>query len=194
MKKYQNSSSVSSRRSGRKGFWVVLIIVVVLMGGVAGALVYHKHKQPEAKTTSNAKTAQNDYKDGDNRQPQEGSGHAQGGATDNKGDDTPTSPTAPTTSSSNGIVTVVGLAKDSQVGSGDVLRGTVSDKTVTQIQFRVIDDTVGVIAQGQLAVVNGNFSGTLSFTSHSDTGRVDVYSFDSMSSEINNVEIPVRFK
>lgn len=194
MKKYQNSSSHVSRHSGRKGFWVIVIIAVVLMGGVAGAIAYHKHKQPEAKTTSTSKTAQNDYSDGDNRTPQEGSGNAQGGATDNKGDDTPTTPNSPSTSSANGVITVAGLAQDSQVGSGDVLHGTVTDKTLTQVQFRIIDDSVGVVGQGQLAVVNGSFSGTLSFTSRSGTGRVDVYSFDSMSSEINTVEIPVRFK
>jgi len=194
MKNYQKSSSMGRRTRSKKPFWIIVALVLLIGGGTVGAIAYSKHKQPEAKTTSKSKTAQNDYTDGDNRQPVEGSGNAQGGAVDNRGDTTSTAPSTATVSSDNGIVTVAGIAKDGLLHSGDALRGTVADKSIAQVQFRIIDTEVGVLGQGQLAVVGGSFSGALSFTAHSDTGRVDVYTLDSMGSEINNVEIPVRFK
>lgn len=194
MKNYQKSSSMGRPKKSRKLFWVILLAVLLVGGGTAAALVYHNKKQPEAKTTSTSKTAQDDYQGGDDRQPTQSSGNSQGGATDNRGDTTPTTPATPTVSSANGVVTVAGIAKDSLVNSGDVLRGTVTDTALTQVQFRVIDAEVGVIGQGQLSVVNGSFSGTLSFTPRSAEGRIDVYSLDSMGSEINTVEIPVRLK
>ncbi len=173
---------------------VILIIAVLLAAGLAGAFYYKKQHHNEAETTSPSKTAQSSYSGGKDRPANGGStGNSQGGAIDNDGDSGTSTPSEPTIPASTGKITVAGLASGGLLTSGMQLHGTTATD-VTQVQFRVIDEEVGVLGQGQLKVVNGSFSGTLQFTPRSDTGRLDVYSFDTAGSEINNIEIPVRFK
>ncbi len=169
-------------------------ILIMAVATVAGIFTYrHYHKSKQAQTTSKSETAQSNYSGGAKRPTDVASGGNQGGAKDNNGKapDTDNQP-VPTTTSSGGAITVNGLASNSSLKSGDSLYGTT---TVSgPVSFRVIDETDGVVAQGQLNVVNGSFSGKLSFTARSTTGRLDVYTTDSMGSEINNIEIPVQFK
>lgn len=172
--------------------WLGVILIPLL--AAATAYAYHQHNKPKpAQTTSTSKTAQSDYSGGKKR-PTDGqsTGNSQGGAVDNKGDTTTPTDTTPAITSTTGAITVLGVPANSIIKNGDVLRGTV--KGVTQVQFRVIDESVGVLAQGALSVVNGSFSGTLKFTPKAATGRLDVFSFDAAGAEINNIEIPVRFE
>lgn len=189
----QNSNNSKQKRGVLK--WTLLGLAVIAVAGVVVYMTYF-HGQDEAETTSTAKTAQSNYHSGRPRNTNgQSNGNSQGGATDNNGQ-TPTGSMTPgtaDTTSDTGVITVKGLAKDDTVKSGETITGTVTGN-VSQVQFRVIDDEVGVIAQGMLKVVNGAFSGTLSFNSRSSTGRVDVFTFDSAGAEANNIEIPVQFK
>jgi len=112
-------------------------------------------------------------------------------ATDNQGA-TPSSSTNSSqwTVSTSGLVTVKQPASNSLLKSGDSLFGSAK---VSQVQYRLIDNQVGVLAQGPLNVVDGNFSATLHFRAVANTGRLDVFSFDSQGAEVNEVQIPVRF-
>lgn len=113
-------------------------------------------------------------------------------ATDNQG----ANPSSATTNSSqwtvssSGLVTVKQPAGNSLLKSGDSLFGSAK---VGQVQYRLIDNQVGVLAQGPLNVVGGNFSATLHFRAVATTGRLDVFSFDSQGAEVNEVQIPVKF-
>jgi len=53
---------------------------------------------------------------------------------------------------------------------------------------------MGVISQGIIQVVNGKFSATVNFPSHSNSGRLDVYSTDSNGKEINEVQLNVTLQ
>lgn len=183
----------TKKHSKKRLIWLVVILVPLIAG--AAAFAYHQATKPKpAKTTSTSKTAQNDYNDGRERPTDGGdTGTNQGGATDNKGGGTQTNPGESTVTSDSGAITVKGLAAQDLLSDGNTLHGTTTN-AVSTVQFRVIDETVGVIAQGSLSVVNGAYSGTLHFNAKSTTGRVDVFSFDAAGSEINNIEIPVRFK
>lgn len=65
--------------------------------------------------------------------------------------------------------------------------------TVDKVQYRLIDNTAGVISQGFINVVNGNFSAAITFKPYASTGRLDVYSLDANGREVNEVQVPVNF-
>jgi hypothetical protein len=92
--------------------------------------------------------------------------------------------------SQSGNITVKQPIANATLRNGNVLSGS---SKLDKVNFRLIDADVGVIAQGTLNVVNGNFSGTLSFTPHATAGRLDVFSTDSQGVELNEVQISVRF-
>lgn len=170
-------------------FLLGTLAIIVIAGGSYAWYRHHTHDWVQ--TTSHEKTAQNDYTGGDNRPSHEGTGTNQGGATDNKGDKTAI-PDEIGAVSSSGVLSVVAPVSGGSLGSGDTLRGTA--KGIARVQYRVIDDQVGVVAQGSLQTVNGTYSGTLHFDARSTSGRVDVYSYDSQYQEVNEVQIPVTLK
>lgn len=94
------------------------------------------------------------------------------------------------TVSTSGLLTVKSPLQNSKITSGVNLSGIAS---VNQIQYRLIDDQVGVISQGIINVVNGSFSANINFVPHSTSGRLDVFNTDSNGREINEVQIKVVF-
>lgn len=114
-----------------------------------------------------------------------------GGATDTNGSASAQTSPGQWTVAASGALTVKQPLPNAALQSGDTLSGSAKVSTVS---FRLIDNQVGVISQGTLNVVNGNFSGNLNFTSHSSTGRLDVFSTDDQGVEINEVQISVSFK
>ena len=114
-----------------------------------------------------------------------------GTATDNNG----VSPVITTDSSkwlvsSSGLLTVKSPLENDKIATGANLTGIAS---VDQIQYRLVDDQVGVISQGFINVVDGTFSANISFVAHSTTGRLDVFSSDTYGREINEVQVPITF-
>jgi hypothetical protein len=115
----------------------------------------------------------------------------QGTATDTKGQNSDVStPSSQWTQSQSGLITVKSPAYGTTVKSGDQLLGSAQEN---QVQFRLIDDQAGVIAQGFLTVVNGNFSGNLNFSPHSNSGRLDVFTTGPTGEEVNEAQVPVKF-
>ena len=94
------------------------------------------------------------------------------------------------TTSASGLITIKQPLNNADVKPGFTLAGS---STVNNVQYTLIDNDVGVISQGALNVVNGDFSATINFQSHASSGRLDVYSTESNGREINEVEITVNF-
>ena len=81
-------------------------------------------------------------------------------------------PSSQWVSSSSGNVTLQQPSSNTVIKSGDTLSGLAK---VSTVQFILVDDSVGQIAQGSLSVVNGKFSGILQFTPHASSGKLEVY-------------------
>lgn len=169
----------------------IIALVVIIVGVVLVIFFSKKNSENSARTTSTAPTAQGDYSGGDNRQNAD-STSTQGGAVDNHGQSSST-PTDQSTwkTSDSGVITLKQPISGSTLKSGTELSGVA---TLDKIQYRLVDNAVGVIAQGALTVVSGGFSGTLQFQARSKTGSLAVFSFDDQGREVNRVEIPVAFQ
>jgi hypothetical protein len=117
----------------------------------------------------------------------------QGSATDENGK-VPTSGVSSNPSdwstSPSGVIVLKSPESGSTFASGDTITGTSS---VDPVQYRLIDNQVGVIDQGQLNVVNGVFTATIDFQSTAPNGQLDIYSTDSSGKELNEIQIPVNF-
>lgn len=167
----------------------ILVTAIVVVVVVVAGYFWHRHtEKPVAHTTSKQQSAQSNFKSGGNHENSTNSGVTQGSATDNKGDKS-IAQSGAGVSSASGIVTVVSPAQNGTLASGDTVRGTATG--VPQVQYRVIDNDVGVVAQGTLSVVNGTFSGTLQFRAHATMGRLDVYTLNNQGQETNEVQMPI---
>ncbi|MDB5161256.1 MAG: hypothetical protein JWO96_636 [Candidatus Saccharibacteria bacterium] len=111
-----------------------------------------------------------------------------GGATDTHGSTPVSNDSSQWTSSASGAITVKSPAPNSTLKNNEVISGSAK---VESIHYRLNDNQVGVIAQGVLDVVNGNFSGALRFTSHGTGARLDIFSTDEQGVEYNEVQINV---
>lgn len=169
---------------------VYITCIAVLLVILAVLFVYQRTQADKgARTTSKESTAQSDYSGGRERPSSHGS--SQGAGIDTGGRDTPATDDQGV-SSESGAITVLSPTVDAVFDSGTVIAG--KTEGVSRVQYRVIDEVSGVVVQGNLAVVDGSFSGKIQFNAQSKAGRLDVFSFDASGSEINNIEIPVRFK
>lgn len=196
MKKYQKSRS-------KKKFLIILGIVVaaaLLFGvlevtGKTNVFLNQSDGQSEedrnAKTTSKAPTAQEDFTEGNDRQPTTSDRSDEGTVNDTGGNVSSPPPQSQWTTSTSGAVTVYSPARDTLLANGSNISGKSS---ASRVSFRLIDNISGVIAQGDLSVVNGNFSGTFNFSTTASEGRLDVFTTRDDGVEGNNIEIPVRFK
>ncbi len=151
--------------------------------------------EQEAQTTSELPSAQPDYNGGsaaeENKDPGNTNNENQGSAivTDNNG--AASTDTSKSLASASGEITVYLPHTNSVLKAGQEISGI---STLPVVQYRLIDNISGVIATGSLKVVDGNFSGTLSFNTSANEGRLDIFATKSDASEFSAVEIPVRFK
>lgn len=190
----------SKRGFGRKQ--LLLFGALILIGGLVVLFLEKRQiidlysKEPtavnpsDAKTTSSAPTAQEDFTGGDERlipenKKNEGTVQDTGGTASNNVDD------SLWTNSADNMITVYSPAKNALVTNGSVLSG---ESKLPKVYFRLIDDVSGVISRGSLNVVNGKFSGTFDFSTTGTNGRLDIFNSASDGVESSNVEIPVRFK
>jgi len=94
--------------------------------------------------------------------------------------------------SDSGNLTLQQPSPNTIVHSGDTLSGLAK---VNSVQFILTDNSVGLIAQGNLNVVNGKFSGTLQFTPHSSNGKLEIYHPNPANgAEEDIIEIDVNFQ
>lgn len=178
---------------------IAIAVAVLAVGGILAAtnnlpFLSKDNQQSEenAKTSSQTKTAQEDYSDGNERstdtvdQSQKGSG----GITDNGGTSSAPQNATPITSAT-GEISVLSPQANATISSGQEISGTSSLPSVT---YRIMDDISGVIATGELRVVNGKFSGNINFNTSATGGRIDFYATRANGIEYSNVEVSVRFR
>lgn len=187
-------SKISSRRfSILKRRWLLLSFVALVLV-VAGFLSWHHSPAiiplTADQTNSGVKPAPSSQNA--TRTPaSQNTSVNQGSAVDKNGQ----APAAATgssqwTAAADGLITLKEPLKDNAFKSGDTLYGAAASGPV---QFRLIDNQVGVIAQGTINVVNGSFSATANFTPYGTSGRLDVFNTDQNGKEINEVQVPVAF-
>lgn len=92
--------------------------------------------------------------------------------------------------SKDGVITVYSPTTDTQIKNGSLLTGKTS---ATSVSFRLIDNLQGMISQGKVNVVNGNFSATFKFSTTATQGRLDVYVENPDFTESSIIEVPIRF-
>jgi hypothetical protein len=124
------------------------------------------------------------------KQPTSNTGNTIGGATAVNGQTSTPTNASQWIVAKSGNITVEQPLANATLHSGSILSGTAK---VSVVNFRLIDNSTGVIAEGTLNVVNGNFSGALNFTPHSSSGRLDVFSTDATGVELNEIQITVGF-
>jgi hypothetical protein len=89
------------------------------------------------------------------------------------------------------LITVKSPLRNSTFKSGDTVTGATS--VADQVQYRLVDNQAGVIGQGSINVVNGNFTASLNFTASGSSGSLDIFSTDQSGKESNEVQIPINF-
>ena len=166
---------------------VLLIVALALLG-----YFWWKHQSTNniAETTSKEPSAQSTFTGGGKRKVVQ-SDKNEGVITDTGGNISSLPPSSDWSSSANGVITVYSPAKNSLLSSGQLLLG---ESAANRVSFRLIDSVSGVIAQGSVGIVNGKFSGSFSFNTTADNGRLDIFTTNIDGMESNNIEIPVRFK
>jgi hypothetical protein len=118
-----------------------------------------------------------------------GSGNS-GGAADTNGNSAASTSSNQWIKSASGAITVKQPVSNSKLQYGDVISGSAN---IGEVHYRLSDNKVGVVAQGTLSVVNGNFSGIIHFQPQGTGGRLDIFSTDSQEIEYNEVQINVSF-
>ena len=143
----------------------------------------------ESQTTSDQPTAQSDFSDGDDSRYPAKSTSGNGSATvqDNGDFSTSTNPSV----SDDGKTTVYVPENGSVIASGSSISGITDNDNV---YFRLIDDKIGLIGEGQLPINDGKFSGTLNIESQGSEGRLDIFSRKPDGVEFSNVSLDVRFE
>ncbi len=180
------------------------IILIIIVGSIVALLsksnfpginksVEQDSSEEIAETTSEEPSAQSEFVSTDNREPGNTISEQRGSAiiSDEAGSIDDSTDTSNPISSSSGEISVYTPSQQSIVRQGSSISGT---STLNKINYRIIDNVSGVIALGELSVVNGRFAGKLDFTTNATEGRIDIYSVTDQGVEFSNVNITVRFK
>jgi hypothetical protein len=175
----------------RKKAIVVGAVLLLLAAGLIYRLEFQKSAVSTTATNAPVKPAPARSK---SYVPVVPTGSSQGGAIDKHGAataaDTATDESSWKTSTS-GLITLQQPIDRAEIASGDTIRGVAQ---VSTVQYRLVDDSIGVLAQGSLNVVNGKFSGILQFSHKSSTGQLKVFSLDPQTgAEKNHADIIVNF-
>lgn len=92
--------------------------------------------------------------------------------------------------SDSGNITLEQPIAGTNLSNGAVVIGTAKLAT---IDYRLSDNSVGVLTQGTFNVNGGKFSGILHFTPKSSSGQLDIFTTDSRGIELNEIQIGVKF-
>lgn len=172
---------------------IVVVALLVILYLIFVNKPSSKTGDQSAKTTSSSKTAQSDYSTG-GAHSQSTSNNSTGTSVDKGGQTTATTidtPSSQWSTSKSGLITVKQPAVNSTLKSGDTLRGS---SQTSSVNYTLADNVSGLVSQGTLSVVNGDFSGILSFTHRGTSGQLSVFTFDpSTGAETNVINIPVNF-
>jgi len=192
---YKIKKSTKNKRSSRLPLLLAVAAVVVVAGL---GFLYYRNQQDKKPSDEKEVVAANlespvpDENGGETtpkQAPTNTGSSRDGGAVDTGGQDATNS--GQSTSSASGNITVYSPSPDSVVKSGGTLSGAAK---VSTVNYRLIDDKIGVIGTGILKVVSGRFSGRFEFQSGGQAGRLDVFRTLSDGREVDVVEIPVRYQ
>lgn len=178
-----------------------LLCCLVLIGGALFVLekkhiinLYEKSNSADRpKTTSEVATAQDTFTDGELRDAGNTLTEDKGSAvvSDTNGTISNNIDTSNPTVSKTGEISVFTPKNNTLVSSGFTVSGL---SKLSIVSYRIIDEVSGVISTGELRVLDGKFSGVLSFSTNASEGRIDFFGTKFDGTEYSNVEIPVRFK
>lgn len=175
---------------------VILVAAVAILGLELTNTIHLFHKsaivRPPSKPITSLPSSPSTQPTTPVKSPSSTPSSQPGAPTDQNGkavSNTPSSPNSWSTSQS-GVITVKLPSANQKIQPGATLTGTAS---VSQVQYRLTDDQVGVISEGPVNVVNGTFTANINFNSKSTSGRLDVFTADAAGRELNEVQIPVNF-
>ena len=95
--------------------------------------------------------------------------------------------------STSGLITVKLPSANGTFTSGDTIEGSAQSGPVF---YTLIDNQEGEISQGEISVVNGNFTASVQFTHIASGGQLDVFNTTTgqyNGKQENVVQIPVNF-
>jgi len=194
-KNYKINQSQQKNSYKRPLLVTTMVCIVAILA--TGYFIYDKDKTNEAmdsnaKTTSTAETAQSDFSGGNDRPIQEAD-NEKGEAiiSDNSGSISEIPNESNWTTSSSGEITLYAPSQNQLIENGYTISGK---STLPVISFRIIDDISGVISTGELSVVDGKYSGSISLSTSASGGRLDIFGTKEDGSEYSNIEVLVRFK
>jgi hypothetical protein len=182
----------TQNRASKKPLGLLVVLIIV---AVAALYIWHSHNKSRVASTTTAAVTGTKSQPVQNHQSQPstttGATNA-GGAVDQNGKTSGTlPPSSDWVSSTNGDITVQQPSANTTVQSGATLSGLAN---VSKVSFNLTDNSVGLIAQGTLDVVNGKFSGALQFTPHASSGTLQVYySNPSTGAEEDIINMDVNF-
>ncbi|HET9174013.1 MAG TPA: hypothetical protein VFN56_01885 [Candidatus Saccharimonadales bacterium] len=158
----------------RKKFSLIVLFVLLLLAGAVSLYIIHTKSSAASKVPPAVVhgTPSKPVPHQSNSTPS--TALPQGGAIDTNGQQPANTPdSSHWMTSASGNITLQQPYNNQTIQSGAPISGLAK---VSSVQFVLTDDTVGLIAQGSLNVVNGQFSGTLHFTAHASHGKIEVYS------------------
>jgi hypothetical protein len=175
-------------------FMLVLALVVAVLEVTNITHYFHKAAVVSAPSKPFTTVTMKNQVKSSEKTPSGGSAISQGTSTDKNGQ-APISgvsndPSQWSTSASR-LITLKAPIRNSTLQSGSIITG--STTVSNQVQYRLVDSRVGVIAQGSIKVINGIFTAAIIFIPHSDRGKLDVFSTDSGGNEANEVQIHIKF-
>ncbi len=174
----------NKKRSHRKLWLIVPVIAVILILG--WYFLYHKDNSNLTAKVQGTKSTPTTP-----QLPTNTTVNNTGGVTNQNVKTSTLPPSSDWVSSSDGDITLQEPSSGTVFESGDTIAGLAK---VSNVQFILTDDTVGLIAQGNLNVTNGKFSGTIQFTPHSSSGKLEVYYPNpSNGAEEDIIDIDVNF-
>ncbi len=189
----------NSGKASRKTLLIVFLVIVVAAGVVAALeltnTTHFFHKSPVVRAPSKpiSQLPGQSASNNGNKSPSTQNAQVNGGSESDKNGQAasgvPTDPSLWSTSASGKTVLKLPGNNDS-FKSGSTITGT---SAVSPVQYRLVDDQAGVISQGTINVVNGNFTASVTFTPYAKTGRLDVFNTDSSGRELNEVQVTVNF-
>ncbi len=95
------------------------------------------------------------------------------------------------TTSVSGNITLEQPTAGTTITNGTEIVG--STKAATTVNYRLSDNSTGVLTLGTLNVVNGKFSGILYFTPKSNKGQLDVFTSNDRGVELDEIQIGINF-
>jgi len=164
-----------TKRSGAEKLLLGLLVIVVAVGTVLLWVRHHDKKNLNLAANNSSQTPVKGAtsKPTPHQATTTNNPTGQGGVVDKNGQTSGSlPPSSQWVSSTSGNITLQQPSPNTTVKSGDTLSGLAK---VSSVQFILTDSSVGLIAQGNLSVVNGKFSGTLQFTPHAGSGKLEVY-------------------